>query len=84
MIPGFYLADRGAHQIYSLSAARELTLLAGSGTRGHDEGPALEATFSLPNGIGLSPDGEVLYINEVAPASGTANQPSLVRLIRLR
>jgi sugar lactone lactonase YvrE len=79
----FYVVSRGGHQIYTLSLSGDLALFAGTGERGHDDGPALEATFSLPNDLKISPDGRILYVNEVQPTTGRANHPSLVRMILL-
>lgn len=62
-----YVVARKAHQIYVVTLSGHVALLAGSGTRGHRDGPALEATFSLPNDVALSPDGRILYVNEVVP-----------------
>lgn len=79
----FYMVSRSGARIYTLSLDGELELLAGTGQRGHDDGPSLEATFSLPNDLGISPDGNILYINEAIPTSGSLNQPSQVRMIVL-
>ena len=59
-----YVVARSAHQIYRVSLEGEVELYAGSGKRGHDNGPALEATFSYPNDIAVSPDGKYFYVNE--------------------
>lgn len=77
-----YVVARGANQIYTVSLAGEVTLLAGSGMRGNDDGPALESTFSLANDIVLSPDGSRLYVNQAADSSGR-NTPSTIRVIHL-
>ncbi len=79
----FYVAARSAHQIYTMSPSGTLALLAGTGERGHQDGAAFEATFSLPNDLVLGPSGKVLYLNEVAPTTGTDNHPSIVRMIFL-
>jgi sugar lactone lactonase YvrE len=79
----FYVVSRGTHQVFKMNLDGELTLLAGSGERGHDDGPALEATFSLPNDIGISPDGKILYLNEMESLIGTVNKPSVLRAIHL-
>jgi sugar lactone lactonase YvrE len=60
-----YVVARGNHQIYELTLDGELTLIAGSGERGLDDGPADTATLSLPNDVALSPDGRILYWNDV-------------------
>jgi len=78
-----YVAARRANQIYTLSLDGELMLLAGTGEAGHADGPALQATFSLPNDIVASPDGRYLYINEAFPTNGVTNSPSVIRVIDL-
>lgn len=80
-----YVIARGAHQVYEVSLTGEVELLAGTGARGHHDGPALEATFSYPNDLSFSPDGKILYVNETAPTQGphTVLTPTTVRRIRL-
>lgn len=78
-----YVVSRGGHQIYTLTLGGEIRLLAGTGERGHTDGPADQATFSLPNDIVASPDGQRLYINEVVPTAGRANLPSRIRVLEL-
>jgi len=80
-----YVIARGAHQIYKVSLEGEVELFAGSGKRGHDDGPALEASFSFPNDLAFSPDGKTLYVNEPVPETGphTELAPTRVRAIRL-
>jgi predicted GH43/DUF377 family glycosyl hydrolase len=78
-----YVVDRGNHQIYTVTLDGETTLFAGTGERGHQDGPALQATFSLPNDIVFSTDGHHLYLNEVSPTKGSNNNPSAVRVIEL-
>ncbi len=78
-----FVVDRGSHQIYVVSLDGEVALLAGSGERGWEDGSALEASFSLPNGIAASPDGSALYVNQVRRDIGALNYPSSVRVILL-
>lgn len=78
-----YVAARGGHQIYALTSDGDLTLLAGTGERGHADGVAAQATFSLPNDVVASPDGRRLYVNEALPTTGSANLPSVIRVIEL-
>lgn len=77
---------RSANQIYRVSLEGELTLLAGTGERGRGDGPALEATFSLPNDIAPGPDGRILYVNEIAAVEGDEKllSPMIIRRIILR
>jgi len=81
-----FVVARSAHQIYTVSLDGDVALLAGSGKQGLDDGPALEATFSYPNDIGVSPDGRYLYVNEVADLSsrGVLLAPMIVRRIQIR
>ncbi len=78
--------DRGGHQVYSVSLDGEVELFAGSGSRGRQDGDPLEATFSYPNVIGISPDGKTFYVNEVPGDTGphTVLAPMVVRAIRVR
>lgn len=62
----------------------EATLLAGTSARGHDDGPALEATFHAPNGIAAAPVGNRLYLNTViGERSGREPSAIAVRTIDL-
>jgi sugar lactone lactonase YvrE len=82
-----YVAARGANQIYEVKLDGTVRLLAGSGERGHADGPAAEATLSLPNDLALSADGRTLYFNEVKPIDDPTGQqlaPTLVRALGLR
>ncbi len=80
-----YVVARSAHQIYEVSLEGKVQLLAGSGKRGHDDGPLLKASFSFPNDLAFSPDGKLLYVNENAQIEGPGGDlsPMTVRAIRL-
>ncbi len=80
----FYVAARGAHRIFKINMSGEISVFAGTGVRGHSDGTALQATFSLPNDLAFSPAGDILYINEVEPTFGSANIPSKVRMILIQ
>ena len=81
-----FVVARSAHQIYHVSLDGKATVIAGSGERGAQDGEPLEATFSLPNDINVSPDGKHLYVNEVAPIEGSKMilAPTRVRRIVLK
>lgn len=66
-----YVASNAASKIFRVSLQGELSEVAGSGVRGHADGPAAQAQFSFPNGIDLSPDGRTLYVNESESTVGT-------------
>ena len=80
-----YVVARGAHKIFKVSPEGEVSLFAGSGKRGRDDGPAHEATFSFPNDIAVSPDGKSFYVNENASTTAphTELAPMIVRRIRV-
>ncbi|WP_223786614.1 Vgb family protein [Marinicella meishanensis] len=79
-----YLVSNATHQVFGLSLTGELTVIAGSGQAGRDDGDALTARFSLPNGIDVSPDGSKLYVNDSAVV-GTQDDiaPNVLRVIEL-
>ncbi|NND73116.1 MAG: hypothetical protein HKN43_16195 [Rhodothermales bacterium] len=78
-----YLVDRGGNRIYQITLDGSVTLLAGSGQRGHANGGPTEASFSLPNDLAVSPDGSLIYVNEVSPTTGTNIGPTIIRVIKL-
>ncbi|MDX1642866.1 MAG: tetratricopeptide repeat protein [Thermoanaerobaculia bacterium] len=75
----FFVTKIIAHQLVRVSLEGEVFPLAGTGRPGHDDGPAPEATLTNPNGIAVSPRGDVLYVNTV-DGTYSGNQPSKVRL----
>lgn len=50
-------------QIDRVTLAGDSETIAGTGEPGAKDGPAREATFATPNGIAVSPGGDVLYVN---------------------
>jgi len=76
-----YIAGYGSHRVFELSLTGELTVLAGSGERGRVDGPLLEASLQQPVGIGISPDGRLLYVN--TGESDSSLTPNVVRVIEL-
>ena len=79
-----FVVARAAHQIYEVSLAGEVRLLAGSGEKGGQDGPLLEASFCFPNDIAIGRDGKTLYVNEVADETSTGKTlaPTRVRILR--
>ncbi|MGI9517721.1 MAG: virginiamycin B lyase family protein [Pirellulaceae bacterium] len=78
-----YVVARTANQIYRVSLDGDMELFAGSGTRGKDDGAPAEATFSLPNDLAFSPDGQFLYVNEVGPIEGNPRVLAPTRVRRI-
>lgn len=54
-----------SNRVYQINKAGEAKLLAGNGQTAIKGGPALEASFSAPNGIGVDNVSGELYINNV-------------------
>ena len=80
-----YVVSNASQQVFEIDiATAELTLIAGTGTKGRADGPLLEASFSLPNGIDVSPDGTKLYINDSERLDSDNNiSPNVVRVVEL-
>lgn len=85
-----YLTSNANSQIFEMTLDGQLSVLAGSGSLGSQDGAAEQATFSLPNGIAISPDGRYLYVNSAHatspnPLNGNTFQlnPSHLRVIDL-
>ena len=79
----FYITGREGNQIFKLTKKGNITLIGGTGERGTTDGNALEAKFSLPNGIAASPNGDKLYINEFLGVRGNVpNKPPSTNIVR--
>lgn len=79
-----YVVDRGGHRVYEVSLEGSVKLLAGTGVRGKADGPALESSWSIPNGIAASVTGDTLFINDAIPVTGNplgVLNPVVVRMI---
>ena len=80
-----FVATIGVGQIYKLSLTGEEELIAGVAQGfSNTDGPALEATFSKPNGIAASITGDTMWVNCSVPtwvSNGNALHPGKVRMI---
>ena len=81
-----YVVGRSAHKIYKVTLDGKVSVFAGAGIRGKDDGAPDKTRFSLPNDIAVSPDGKFMYVNEVGPISGNSKilGPTRVRRIVLK
>lgn len=64
----YIITGAGSPNIYSISLEGEVSLLAGTGVVGYQDGEVLQAQFDLPNGIALSPSGDTLIVTESSTA----------------
>lgn len=80
-----FIASHGSNRIYALRLADPANLIpiAGSGARGNEDGPGTTASFSRPNGVAVTPDGDSIYINSAVPTTNVPNGPLNPQLIRL-
>jgi len=79
-----YIASYAGNQVFSLNIDNPiLEVVAGTGIRGNNDGMGDVATFSTPNGVAISDDGNQIYINCAVPLTGVNINPQLIRLITL-
>ncbi len=58
-----YVAGGNQNQILEVTLNGDVKVLAGTGERGNQDGPADQATFTSPYGIAVSNDKRFLYVN---------------------
>ena len=58
-----YVTDAGARTIRKITAAGDVTTLAGSGAAGSADGQGRAASFDAPAGIAVGPDGNI-YVSD--------------------
>ncbi len=78
-----YVLSRG-NKVYEITLDGTISVLAGTGDHGNDDGDGDQATFSLPNGIDLSPDGSKIYVTSKVVGQGTQLNPVVVRVVQLK
>jgi sugar lactone lactonase YvrE len=59
-----YVPSPNLKRIYRIDSDGTVEVFAGNGASSREDGPALEASFSSPNGIAVSPDRRFLYVVE--------------------
>jgi hypothetical protein len=60
-----FVADAGNRRVRKITPDGKVSTLAGSGKRGGDDGPALEASFEDPTGVAVAGDGTVYVLDFV-------------------
>lgn len=71
------------NRVYQVNAVGEAKLLAGNGQTVIKGGPALEASFSAPNGIGVDSQSGELYVNNVK-GQWASRQPSTIEVSKIK
>jgi sugar lactone lactonase YvrE len=81
---GVYVTKIESNRIYHIDRAGKIQAFAGTGELGLDDGPALDATLSRPNGIAVTEDGRALYVNNLdGPWRGSEPTNIVLRRIEL-
>lgn len=76
-----YALSRGLNKLYEITIAGEVSIIAGSGESGNLDGSGETASFFIPNGIGISNDGNKIYIVSRLVGVGPPLNPVVVRVI---
>ncbi|MDH3271080.1 MAG: hypothetical protein OEN56_07100 [Gemmatimonadota bacterium] len=79
----FFVTKFRGHQVFRVRRDGSSAPVAGTGVAGTADGPALEATFTRPNGIGVSPNGGSLWVNDLREGQGLGQGISVVSLRRI-
>ncbi|RYZ40321.1 MAG: hypothetical protein EOP49_29630, partial [Sphingobacteriales bacterium] len=61
-----YVADQSNHLIRKISTNGVVTTIAGTGTAGSNNGTGNNASFNMPYGVAVDPQGKVLYVGDYA------------------
>jgi sugar lactone lactonase YvrE len=64
-----YATHLSGNRVYRITKAGASSVAAGTGVAGSTDGPALSATFNLPNGIAATPGERALYVTEAGSGS---------------
>ncbi len=59
-----YATALSSNKVYKVTLDGEVSLYAGTGVYGFEDGPALQATFTNPNGICFSNTGDTIFVRE--------------------
>lgn len=60
----FYATSFSTHRVYRIDLEGNVSVFAGTGSPGQQNGEALNATFNGPNGIVASATGDTLYVSD--------------------
>ncbi len=79
-----YALSRGGNKLYEVTLDGEVSIIAGTGDAGNDDGDGDVASFFIPNGIGISPDESKIYVVSRLVGQGSPLNPVVVRVIELK
>ncbi len=79
-----YALSRGGNKLYEVTLDGEVSIIAGTGAAGNEDGDGNVASFFIPNGIGISPDGSKIYVVSRLVNEGSPLNPVVVRVIQLK
>ena len=79
-----YVLSRSGNRLYEVTLEGEVSVIAGTGSSGNVDGSGEVASFFVPNGIDVSPDGSKIYVTSGIPGQGTQLNPVLVRVVELK
>lgn len=80
----FFVTKFRGNQIFRVQRDGSYSVVAGTGAAGRSDGPALQATFTRPNGIATGPGGQVLWVNDLTEGQGLGLGVSVVSMRRIR
>ncbi len=77
-----YVPSFSAKKLYRINQDGEVTLIAGTGAIGFNDGPGATATFSRPNGTCHSPSGDTLLVSDHTTIRIITGMASVVASLR--
>lgn len=80
----FFVTKFRGNQVFRVLRDGSYDVLAGTGAAGGLDGPALDATFTRPNGIAAGPGGSTLWVNDLVEGQGLGQGISKVAMRRIR
>ena len=78
-----YVLSRSGNKLYEVTLSGEISVIAGTGASGNDDGLGNEASFFIPNGLGISNNGSELYVVSRLVGTGPPLNPVVVRVVTL-
>ena len=77
-----FVVARAGGRVYEITLDGVVSVIAGTGEDGNDDGDGQDASFFVPNGIDVSNDGQTIYVTSRVVDDGLPLNPVLVRTIR--